>query len=359
MKLPTTQDERFVFSDLFNLDTISSLKEDMRSLSFERQLEKSPYIPKLNPNHVFEYSDGFRKTFFYLATGKGLAPWLFGPQGCGKTSGICQLGAWFNVPVRQIYASETMESEDMLFGYMPGSDGVLRIRHYALALAMKNGWWFIVNEFDLLAPSQQKALNQIIEERVAELPTGERIIAHKNFRLIVTANTNGSGDFTGNNCNVGQSDSSVSARFFFVPCDYLSPEQEEAMLLPVAYETLNAYGISVDKTDPEVWQHLESTIKNLMIPNIVSYANTIRDSYNMAINGGKGFPFTLGQRTTIEWISESVVDFLWETDPTLGIHNAIEKGLEHAFLKGVRPDYQKEAKDVFNDVVGNSLKVTA
>jgi len=356
-----TKGTTFAFSDLFKQGSIKDLKESMRNIRFKRSEESSPYIPKLNPDYVFEYSDGFRKLFFYLAMGYGLSPWLYGPQGCGKTSVICQLAAWFNVPVRQIYASNTMEAEDMLFGYMPGQDGVLRIRHYALALAMKNGWWFIINEFDLLEPSQQKALNQLIEERVAELPTGERIVAHKNWRLIVTANTNGSGDFTGNNCNVAQSDSSVPARFFFVPCDYLSKEQEKAMLKPVALKTLAKYGITKESfnNDTETWKHTVSSIEHLIIPTIVDFANEIRDSYRCTISGGAGFPFTLGQRTTIEWTSQAVVDFLWETDSENGIHNAVEKGLNYTFIEGVRPDYQDEVKKVFRDLVGNSLKVSA
>lgn len=359
MKLPTKADPTFVFSDLFNTETISGLKPTMRSMTFNRKSELSPYTPKLNPNHMFEYSDGFRKLFFYLATGKGLAPWIFGPQGCGKTSGVIQLAGWFKTSVRQVYASNTMEAEDLLFGYMPDHDGVLRIRHYALINAIKNGWWFIINEFDLLEPSQQKALNQMIEERVVELPTGERITAHKDFRLIITANTNGSGDFTGNNCNVGQSDSSVTARFFFYACDYLSPEQERKMLLPVAVEALGTYGLSKDKCDPETWKHMMSSIENQIIPTIVDFANEVRSSYRGSMSGGKGLPFTLSQRTTIEWVSQSVVDFLWETDPLNGIHNAIEKGLQHSFIEGVRLDFQKEVKNIFNELVGDSLKVVA
>lgn len=119
------------------------------------------------------------------------------------------------------------------------------------------------------------------------------------------------------------------------------------------------YGKTEESCDPQTWKHMISTIDNQMIPTIVKVANEIRESYRGALAGGKGFPFTLSQRTTVEWMSETIIDFLWETDANNGIHNAVKTGFEYSFLQGVRPEYQPLVKKTYSEVVGNSLKVAA
>lgn len=289
MKLPT-KETSFAFSDLFEDKSI--IPDALCNMTIERDAKVSPFIPKLNPSYEFELNAGFVNLFVYLKNGTGHVPWIYGPQGAGKTSVVDQLAAWFNKELRQVYASDTMEAEDLLFGYMPSEEGGMKVRLYSLANAMQNGSWVLINEFDQLPPSQQKALNQILEERVVELPNGRKIVAHKDFRIVVTANTNGTGDHTGNFSQTMSSDTSVPDRFFFVKQNYLEEQKEIRLLVNKAIEQFKRL-LSSPPNDESLELVNQLAEHNIVVP-LVKYANHIRESYFECVEGsGVGLNFTI------------------------------------------------------------------
>ncbi|MBD0788047.1 AAA family ATPase [Vibrio sp. Y2-5] len=358
MNYPTNSANQFLFSDMFYPKQISHLSPTATAMAITRfKAEMNPFVPSINRKYVFRYSDGFRKLVQYLRNGKGQLPWIYGPQGCGKTSGVSQLAAWFRAELRQVYVSDTTETQDLLCGYIPSEEGGAKLKYYALAKAMDEGHWLLINEFDQLPPSQQKELNQIIEERVAELPNGIRIKAHPNFRLIVSANTNGTGDATGNFGNTEASDVSVPDRFFFVPTDYLEEEEETKLLRDTGVQKLSEI-VDTSAISKQAWNSLNQSV-NAMVSAIVSYANVIRKSYKAALAGNDGVSYTCSQRVTIEWIEQAVEDMFWEKDPKLGISNAMKKAFQHAFLYGLNPENQILASDTYDEKIGDSLSVLA
>ena len=68
-----------------------------------------------------------------------------------------------------------------------------------LALAMRHGGLFLLDEFDLLDPSTAAGLNSILDGSPLCIPEngGEIIEPHEMFRFVATANTNGGSDETG------------------------------------------------------------------------------------------------------------------------------------------------------------------
>src|SRR5690606_9901961 len=119
----------------------------------------------------------------------------------GKTSGIAQVAARLNWPVQQITAHGRMEFTDLvgfhaLVSKTPGEAPVMQFMYGPLATAMRNGHILLINEVDLMDPSELAGLNDILEGRplVIAQNGGEIIQPHPLFRVVVTGNSVGSGD---------------------------------------------------------------------------------------------------------------------------------------------------------------------
>lgn len=348
MKLPTKDASSFIFSDL--LDDASSVPATLCNMSVKRENNFSPFIPKINSNYQFEYNSGLVSLFVYLKTGTGHVPWIYGPQGAGKTSVVDQLAAWFNKELRQIYASDTMEAEDLLYGYMPSEDGGMKVRLFALANAMQNGSWVLINEFDQLPASQQKALNQVLEERVVELPNGRKIIAHKDFRIIVTANTNGTGDHTGNFSQTMSSDTSVPDRFFFVKQGYLDEKKETKLLVSKALEQFKK--LLSSPPNEESVELIEQLAEHNLVYPLVKYANHIRESYFECMEGsGIGVNFTISHRSTIEIIEKSIVQLVLNGLDQSKTVDILKDSVNIVTFLGLTPENKMKAEEIFNDCV--------
>lgn len=156
---------------------------------------------------------------------------LSGPTGCGKTSVIEQIYARLNMPLQSVNGHDKLETPDLI-GHQTFIDGDLVFQHGPLALAMKYGHGFILNEMDYLDPGTAAGLNQILDGGMLTIPEngGEVIHPAEGFRFIATANTNGGGDLTGRYLGTQQQNLAWMDRFWVVECDYMDPTQEEALL---------------------------------------------------------------------------------------------------------------------------------
>ena len=121
---------------------------------------------------------------------------LTGPTGCGKTSVVAAIASYTNTPlIRFNCDGETRVSN--LRGMMKpvAQDGVLSLAFSpgALATAMREGWWVLLDEVDAALPSVLFVLQSVLEDaRTLHVPeTGETIIAHPDFRVFATGNTIG------------------------------------------------------------------------------------------------------------------------------------------------------------------------
>jgi cobaltochelatase CobS len=114
-------------------------------------------------------------------------------------------------------------------------DGSMKWVDGPLTVAMKEGHWFLLNEFDYLDPATAAGLNSILEGNPLEIPeTGEMVHAHENFRFIATANTNGAGDQTGLYSGTLRQNIAAMDRFFITQVDYPTVEQETQILAATA-----------------------------------------------------------------------------------------------------------------------------
>lgn len=152
----------------------------------------SPHIPDIDPAYIL--SD----EFYYLY--KGLEDghvYLYGETGLGKTDGVYQLAARIQQPVREVNATGETSPEDFV-GYLSAKDGSVYFREGVLLDCMKNGYWLLIDEIDYTSPKILSILNNVMQFGFVYVPElQERVYADKKFRIIGTANTNGTGDESG------------------------------------------------------------------------------------------------------------------------------------------------------------------
>lgn len=192
--------------------------------------EYSLHVPKINQYHVFDETLT-NNVLLYLLRPNNDCLWISGDAGCGKTSTVIQVCARLGWSVQSITCSNKCESLDLV-GHSTLVNGSLTFEYGALANAMKYGEVLILNEIDTMNPNDLSLLNDVLEGKplVVTLNGGEVITPHKNFRVIVTANTFGGGDDSGMYNGVRVMNQAFLDRFRFVHVDYPSTTQMEDII---------------------------------------------------------------------------------------------------------------------------------
>lgn len=186
------------------------------------------YTPQIDPSYIFH--ETVRDIIVWL-----LNPteplYLYGPAGCGKSSCVRQLAARLNYPVFEITAHGRLEFADLI-GHLTVQNGNMSFEYGPLALAMRYGGIFLLNEIDLTAPDVAAGLNGILDGVplcIAE-NGGELITPNPMFRFVATANTNGGGDDTGLYQGTQQQNIAFADRFILCEMGYPDAATEKRLL---------------------------------------------------------------------------------------------------------------------------------
>lgn len=191
---------------------------------------KSPclHTPIWDPHYLFH--DAMREVVVWF-----LDPtdplYVFGPTGSGKTSLVRQLAARLNYPVFEVTAHGRLEFDDLV-GHLSVENGSMTFQYGPLALAMRHGGIFLLNEMDLLDPATAVGLNGILDGAPLCLPMngGEVIPPHPMFRVVATANTNGGSDDSGLYQGALRQNLAFMDRFRLCEIGYPEPEAELRIL---------------------------------------------------------------------------------------------------------------------------------
>lgn len=211
---------------LFNAGLVFSGKASGKTV--QGYASPCEYTPTLNPDYLFHDSSRDIIVWFMEPT----EPlYVFGPTGCGKTSLIKQLAARLNYPVFEVTGHGRMEFADMI-GHLSVKEGSMAFEYGPLALAMRYGGLFLLNEIDLLSPDAAAGLNSILDGSPLCITEngGELIPPHPLFRFAATANTNGAGDETGLYQGTRQQNIAWLDRFILCEVGYPKPEVERELL---------------------------------------------------------------------------------------------------------------------------------
>lgn len=239
--------------------------------------QPSPFTPALNHDYAFHESANDAIVWF-LSASEPL--YVCGPTGCGKTSLLKQLAARLNYPVFDLTAHANLEFSDLV-GHLSLENGNMVFEYGPLALAMKYGGLFLLNEIDVLSPDAASGLNGILEGAplcIAE-NGGELIEQNLMFRFACTANTNGSGDETGLYQGTIRMNAAWLDRFVMCEVGYPASAVEESLL---------------GKKFP--------SLPEPIVKGMVAFANEVRTQFvGEGCTGATPLDVTFSTRTLIRW----------------------------------------------------------
>lgn len=290
--------------------------------------DANPFIPETTVGYIHR-REFLREVLAFLNNPGGDAMFVSGPTGSGKTSGICEILGSLNWPTQQIAAHGRMELADLighhaLVSGAPGETPSMKFMYGPLAIAMREGHALLINEIDLADPAELAGLNDVLEGRplVISQNGGEVIKAHPMFRVLVTGNSTGAGDVSGQYQGVQMQNLAAMDRYRFSLVSY--PEES-----------------------------VEQTILNAAVPRMpqvitkgmIRVANDVRKLFL----GGDGQPgeiaITMSTRTLLRWAKLTLA---FKNAP-----NALEYALGQALLNRANPEEKaaitRIAKDVFGE----------
>ena len=120
---------------------------------------------------------------------------LEGDTATSKTSSVRYLAACLGQPVVRVNLNGQTDATELVGRYVPEGDG-WRFQEGPVPLAMRHGWWLILDEVNLAEPAVLERLNPVLERQPSLLisegdgsllgPGGEAV--HVDFRVFATMN---------------------------------------------------------------------------------------------------------------------------------------------------------------------------
>jgi cobaltochelatase CobS len=252
--------------------------------------------------------------------------WLAGPKGAGKTTLVEQFFARLNIPVASITCERDSKLSDFvktksLRATTSGAMEVVEIDG-PIASAMRGGYPLVVNELDLADPGEITGLNDVIDRGIYVVPwSGEVIEAARGFIVFATANTNGSGDTTGEYAGTGTMNTALMSRFYKLTVGYPTPDEE--------IEVIKANGLLFD---------------NLVGSKVVEIANAIRAAYT---NGDGGLTTPISTREVLD-IMECVEAFAGLAKKGI---SPLKLAFEIVYTNGLEEAAKKAVEEIIDRIV--------
>lgn len=217
-------------------------------------------IPDVNGNYAFD-GEILRNALMAFEM-DDINLYVWGHTGVGKTELLEQIAARTNRPMIRVQHTINTE-ESHIVGQWTARGGETIFELGPLAVAMKNGWVYLADEYDFGLPSVLAVYQPVLEGKslvIKEADAANRIIKpHPNFRFVATGNTNGSGDETGLYQGTNIQNAANYDRFNMVlEVKYMAPEKEVQIIMKQS---------GIAKGDAE---------------KMVDFASRIREQYNSA-----------------------------------------------------------------------------
>lgn len=287
-----------------------------------------PQIPRRQSGYVFRHAL-LRDVLAYLHEAGGDGLFLTGPTGAGKTSLITQIAARLNWPVQSVTCHGRLELH-ALIGQFVLINGSTQFVHGPLSVAAREGHLLILNESDLMDPSELAGLNDIIEGQplvIAE--NGAEVIEpHPRFRVFATGNSVGAGDQTGLYQGVLRQNLAFMDRFRVIEVGYPEPALEHAVL-----------------------QNAVPSLPTEIVSKMLRVANEIRTLFLGAGHEGGELTVTMSTRTLVRW------GLLAATFK--GAPKVFEYALTQALTARAEPEQREAIHRIGADVFGDYWQVQA
>ncbi|QVL47008.1 MAG: AAA family ATPase [Thiocapsa sp.] len=285
-----------------------------------------PQIPVRKP-YVFR-PELLRDVLAFLHDAGGDGLFLTGPTGSGKTSLVTQVASRLNWPVQGVTCHGRMEI-GALVGQFVLINGSTRFVHGPLSVAARDGHLLILNESDLMDPSELAGLNDIIEGQPLVIAEngGEVIRPHPQFRVFATGNSAGSGDGSGLYQGVLRQNLAFMDRFRVVQVGYPEAELEKQVILG-----------AVPKM-PET-----------IVEKMIRVAEEVRRLFLGSDREAGELTVTMSTRTLVRWASLSLT--------FKGAPNVFHYALEQALTARAEPEQREAIHRIAADVFGDYWEAT-
>jgi cobaltochelatase CobS len=265
--------------------------------------------------------------FLHEASGDGL--FLTGPTGSGKTSLVTQVASRLNWPVQGVTCHGRMEI-GALVGQFVLINGSTQFVHGPLSVAARDGHLLILNESDLMDPSELAGLNDILEGQPLVIAEngGEVIRPHPQFRVVATGNSAGSGDGSGLYQGVLRQNLAFMDRFRVVQVGYPEAELEKRVIL------------SAVPTMPET-----------IVEKMIRVAEEVRRLFLGSDQEAGELTVTMSTRTLVRWAALSLT--------FKGAPNVFHYALQQALTARAQPEQREAIHRIAADVFGDYWEAAA
>lgn len=283
--------------------------------------ETHPHIPVRKP-YVFR-NEVLRDVLAFLRDPSGDGLFLTGPTGSGKTSLVTQVASRIFWPVQSVTCHGRMELHALL-GQFILVQGETKFIYGPLAVAARDGHLLILNESDLMDPSELAGLNDIIEGQPLVIAEngGEVIRPHPKFRVFATGNSVGAGDGSGLYQGVLRQNLAFMDRFRVVEVGYPEPAIEK-----------------------EIIKTQVPRLPDLIADKMITVAGEIRRLFVGAKEGGAELTVTMSTRTLVRWAGLSLT--------FKGAPKVFEYALSQALTARAEPEQQEAIHRIAADVFGD------
>ncbi len=222
--------------DTTNTTVVTRTIREVFAMPSDAQVEirpqAHPLVPRNNPHFTFA-KESLRKLLMWVA-GALAEPglWVSGPTGAGKSSLIEQFSSRLNIPVFRVPCTGRTTLDDLLGGMQISQEGGMHWVDGPIIAAMRIGGVLLLDEWDLVSPSESTGLNTILDGApVLIKSTGEYVVAHPDFRVAATGNTFGWSDASHAGYRAVQKQNLASLdRFASLSVTYLDEATEIAVL---------------------------------------------------------------------------------------------------------------------------------
>lgn len=194
----------------------------------------NPFVPKLDIHHQFDV-EALSATLFGLENNQNI--WISGQTGTGKSTHAMQIAARTGQMLRRVNFDSDMARYDLIgkVDIQEGENGSVTFFNEGIVpRTMQTPSILLLDEADAIRGDINYALQSVLEGKPLLLTedAGRIVVPHEFFRIIATANTQGSGDSTGM-YSAGvkvQSRASLNRYSVFLDIDYLPPRKELALV---------------------------------------------------------------------------------------------------------------------------------
>ena len=258
--------------------------------------EAGPYVPKLDPNYVFDEATTRAILAGFVYNQRVL---IQGMHGTGKSTHIEQVAARLNWPCLRVNFDSQITRLDLVgkdIITLKNGKQITEFKEGIIPFALRNNMALVFDEYDAIRTDVSFVIQRLLEEegKFALLEENEIITPSQHFRLFATSNTLGAGDDLGiyhgtNLINQAQMD-----RWNIVAAlNYLDEKHEVEILL----KKLSFLNSKLHQNTAQAMVRLANltreSFKNGDISNLISLRTLISWGRNIEIFGAVKTAFVL------------------------------------------------------------------